>query len=85
MKELLEILALKAKACGVNTKEARARKGAYVDCILEIKKISPIDFAVWTQLKGWGLLSNKNWINKESEVVSSEVLFDLYCLDSKLK
>ena len=37
-----------------------------------------IAFAEWTQLKGWGLLSKNKWINKNSEVVSSEVLFDMY-------
>jgi len=35
-------------------------------------------FAEWTQLKGWGFLGKNKWINKSSEVVSSEVLFDIY-------
>jgi len=38
MEELLENLANKAKACGNKTKIDRARKGAYVDCIVEIKQ-----------------------------------------------
>ena len=38
MKELLKEIREKAKACGNKTKEDRARKGAYVDCILAIKK-----------------------------------------------
>ena len=38
MKELLKEIREKAKACGNKTKEDRARKGAYVDCILAIEK-----------------------------------------------
>ena len=38
MKELLKEIREKTKACGNKTKEDRARKGAYVDCILAIKK-----------------------------------------------
>ena len=34
--QLLETLREKAKTCGTKTKESRARKGAYVDCIIEI-------------------------------------------------
>jgi len=44
----------------------------------KVDKINPIAFAEWTQLKGWGLLDKNKWINKNSEVVSSEVLFDMY-------
>lgn len=38
MEKLLKELREKAKNCGTKTKEDRARKGAYVDCILSIKK-----------------------------------------------
>ncbi len=39
MEELLEKLRQKANACGDKTKEDRARKGAYIDCIMEIKAL----------------------------------------------
>ena len=38
MEELIEKLQEKAKACSYKTKEDRARKGAYVDCLIELKK-----------------------------------------------
>ena len=38
MEELLKEIREKAKNCGNKTKEDRAKKGAYVDCILAIKK-----------------------------------------------
>lgn len=38
MKELIAKLQEKAQACGYKTKEDRARKGAYVDCIMELKE-----------------------------------------------
>lgn len=39
IKKLLEELELKASACGDNNKENRARKGAYVDCIVMLKNL----------------------------------------------
>jgi hypothetical protein len=33
MEDIIKLLREKAKACGDKTKEDRARKGAYVDCI----------------------------------------------------
>lgn len=39
MEELITKLQEKAKACGDKTKEDRARKGAYVDCIVELKAL----------------------------------------------
>ena len=36
MDELIKKLQEKAKACGDKTKEDRARKGAYIDCIVEL-------------------------------------------------
>ena len=44
----------------------------------KVDKTTPTAFAEWTQLKGWGLLGKNKWINKNSEVVSSEVLFYMY-------
>jgi len=38
MEKIIEQLKLKAYACGDKTKEDRARKGAYVDCIVMIKE-----------------------------------------------
>jgi hypothetical protein len=38
MEKLIEQIRLKADACGDATKEQRARKGAYVDCIVMIKE-----------------------------------------------
>jgi hypothetical protein len=38
MEKLLAELKLKAANCGDSTKESRARKGAYVDCIMMIKE-----------------------------------------------
>jgi|JI10StandDraft_1071094.scaffolds.fasta_scaffold2066661_1 alcohol dehydrogenase class IV len=38
MEELIAKLQEKAQACGYKTKEDRARKGAYVDCIMELKE-----------------------------------------------
>ena len=38
MEELILKLQEKAQACGYKTKEDRARKGAYVDCIIELKE-----------------------------------------------
>ena len=35
MDKLIKKLQEKAKACGDKTKEDRARKGAYIDCIVE--------------------------------------------------
>lgn len=43
MEKLLEELKIKAQNCGDNTKENRARKGAYVDCIIMIKKVLKIN------------------------------------------
>ena len=40
MKEIIEQLKIKAQYCGYKTKEERARKGAYVDCIGMIKEKS---------------------------------------------
>ena len=37
MKKLLKALKEKARNCGVNNKENRARKGAYVDCIVQLE------------------------------------------------
>ena len=39
MDELIKKLQEKAKACGDKTKEDRARKGAYIDCIVELKAL----------------------------------------------
>lgn len=39
MDELIAKLQEKAKACGDKTKEGRARKGAYIDCIVEMKAL----------------------------------------------
>jgi hypothetical protein len=39
MDELIKKLQEKAKACGDSTKEDRARKGAYIDCIVELKAL----------------------------------------------
>jgi hypothetical protein len=39
MDELIKKLQEKAKACGDNTREDRARKGAYIDCIVEMKAL----------------------------------------------
>ena len=38
MEELLKQIGQKALDCPTNTKESRARKGAYVDCIMMIKE-----------------------------------------------
>ena len=38
IEELIAKLQEKAQACGYKTKEDRARKGAYVDCIMELKE-----------------------------------------------
>lgn len=38
MKELIEQIKFKADNCSNSTKESRARKGAYVDCIMMIKQ-----------------------------------------------
>jgi hypothetical protein len=38
MEELIAKIQEKAEACGYSTKEDRARKGAYVDCIMEMKE-----------------------------------------------
>lgn len=40
MKELIAKLQEKAQACGYKTKEDRARKGAYVDCVVMIKSFN---------------------------------------------
>lgn len=50
----------------------------YAESFAKADKTTPTAFAEWTQLKGWGLLDKNKWINKNSEVVSSEVLFDMY-------
>lgn len=39
MDKLITKLQEKAKACGDKTKEDRARKGAYIDCIVELKAL----------------------------------------------
>jgi hypothetical protein len=39
MDELIKKLQEKAKFCGDSTKEDRARKGAYIDCIVELKAL----------------------------------------------
>jgi hypothetical protein len=38
MEKLIEQIKLKAAACGDSTKEKRARKGAYIDCLVMIKE-----------------------------------------------
>lgn len=38
MEKLIEQIRLKADACGDATKEQRARKGAYVDCLVMMKE-----------------------------------------------
>ncbi|MCG8796586.1 hypothetical protein [Tenacibaculum finnmarkense] len=38
MEKLLKLFKEKAQDCTLNTKESRARKGAYVDCIVELEK-----------------------------------------------
>lgn len=38
MEELLIQIQTKAHNCKTNTKEARARKGAYVDCVMMVKE-----------------------------------------------
>jgi len=38
MEKLIEQIRLKADACGNATKEQRARKGAYVDCLVMMKE-----------------------------------------------
>ncbi len=40
MEKLIEQIRLKADACGDATKEQRARKGAYVDCLVMMKEAS---------------------------------------------
>ncbi len=40
MKELIEQIKLKADNCDDSTKETRARKGAYVDCLMIVKEAS---------------------------------------------
>lgn len=39
IEQLIKKLQEKAKACGDKTKEDRARKGAYVDCVVELKTL----------------------------------------------
>lgn len=43
MDKLITKLQEKAKACGDKTKEDRARKGAYIDCIVELKALRKHD------------------------------------------
>jgi hypothetical protein len=38
LEKILEQIKLKAKNCGDTTKEDRARKGAYIDCILILRE-----------------------------------------------
>jgi len=38
MKKVIEQIRLKADACGDVTKEQRARKGAYIDCLVLLKE-----------------------------------------------
>ena len=38
MEKVIEQIRLKADACGDSTKEQRARKGAYVDCLVLLKE-----------------------------------------------
>lgn len=56
----------------------------YAESFAEKDKTNQIAFAEWTQLKGWKLLDKNKWINKNSEVVSSEVLFDMYSNEAEL-
>lgn len=39
MEKVIEQIRLKADACGYATKEQRARKGAYVDCLVLLKEV----------------------------------------------
>lgn len=39
MEELINELKLKAENCGAGTKENRARKGAYIDAVIMVKKL----------------------------------------------
>lgn len=38
MEKVIEQIRLKADACGDATKEQRARKGAYIDCLVLLKE-----------------------------------------------
>ena len=38
MEQIIAEIILKADACSTSTKESRARKGAYVDCIMMLKQ-----------------------------------------------
>ena len=38
MEKVIEQIRLKADACGDSTKEQKARKGAYVDCLVLLKE-----------------------------------------------
>lgn len=63
--ELIELLRKKAEACDNKTKESRARKGAYVDCIVLLEE----EFDK-------GIVLDADWIQQEPEPHEIETLPD---------
>lgn len=68
MDELIKKLQEKAKACGDKTKEDRARKGAYIDCIIELKAlrqpvVSGSDRIAYIEEE----LGRCNWCNRDAK------------------
>ena len=68
MDELITKLKEKAKACGDKTKEDRARKGAYIDCIVELKAlrkhaVSGSDRIAYIEEE----LGRCNWCNRDAK------------------
>jgi len=84
MKELLKKLKDKAKACGNKTKIDRARKGAYVDCIVEIKQalliqrvvLNEADFVITDSINDE---PEPLWKSHDLELASSEVELPCHC------
>lgn len=53
------------------------------NCV-DVAKDFAIGFAEWTQKNAYGRLRNSNWIDKNSEVISSETLLLRYITEKNL-
>ena len=81
MKELIEQIKLKADSWDNSTKETRARKGAYVDCLMMVKEANKnfrVADVIWRseQLKAFFL-----WFRENGELhldKSIEAMIEVY-------
>ena len=91
MKKLLKALKEKARNCGVNNKENRARKGAYVDCIVQLeaainythscetlKDEEEMTFTKWLNKWNWEQIGNSYVFKRGESYTDAESLMKSY-------